>query len=164
MVDLAGLDSLPKLDLPRVQSSPVISIVPINYGCLGSCTYCCVVNARGHLRSYSIEEVADRVRNDIACGFKEFWVTSQDTACYGRDMHTTLRSYCVALGSLPGDFRVRVGMMTPNMVTDMQNRLIESFKSPRIFKFLHLPVQSGDDQTLQSHAQVLHSSRVHRHS
>ena len=40
-------------------------------------------------------------------------------------------------------------MMTPNLVTDMQNRLIEAFDSPKIFKFLHLPVQSGDDTVLQ---------------
>ena len=65
VVELADLDSLPKLDLPRVKSSPVISVVPINYGCLGSCAYCCVVHARGHLRSYSIKEITDRVQADV---------------------------------------------------------------------------------------------------
>ena len=40
-------------------------------------------------------------------------------------------------------------MMTPNLVTDMQTRLIAAFDSPKIFKFLHLPVQSGDDTVLQ---------------
>jgi len=54
-----------------------------------------------------------------------------------------------ALDGLAGDFKVRVGMMTPNMVTDMQNRLVEAFRSDKIFKFLHLPVQSGDDETLK---------------
>jgi threonylcarbamoyladenosine tRNA methylthiotransferase CDKAL1 len=48
-----------------------------------------------------------------------------------------------------GIFHVRVGMMTPNMVTEMQSRLITAFDSPKIFKFLHLPVQSGDDTVLQ---------------
>jgi tRNA A37 methylthiotransferase MiaB len=40
-------------------------------------------------------------------------------------------------------------MMTPNMVTDMQDQLIDAFKSDKVFKFLHLPVQSGDDETLK---------------
>ena len=40
-------------------------------------------------------------------------------------------------------------MMTPNLVTEMQTRLITAFNSPKIFKFLHLPVQSGDDTVLQ---------------
>ena len=53
------------------------------------------------------------------------------------------------MDGLAGDFKVRVGMMTPNMVTDMQAKLIDAFRSDKIFKFLHLPVQSGDDETLK---------------
>ena len=149
VVELGGLDAKPKLDLPRVKSNPVVSVVPVNYGCLGSCAYCCVVFARGHLRSYSIKEVAERVQSDFAAGAKEFWVTSQDTACYGRDLGSNLAELLEALDGLAGDFKVRVGMMTPNMVTDMQAKLIGAFRSDKVFKFLHLPVQSGDDETLK---------------
>ena len=149
VVELNNLNCMPKLDLPRLKSNPIVSIVPINYGCLGSCAYCCVVFARGHLRSYGIKEVVERVENDVASGVREFWVTSQDTACYGRDLQSNLAELLKALGDLDGDFKVRVGMMTPNMVTDMQDELICAFKSDKIFKFLHLPVQSGDDDTLK---------------
>ena len=149
VVELGGLDAKPKLDLPRVKSNPVVSVVPVNYGCLGSCAYCCVVFARGHLRSYSIKEVAERVQSDFAAGAREFWVTSQDTACYGRDLGSNLAELLEAIGDLAGDFKVRVGMMTPNMVTDMQNQFVEAFRSDKVFKFLHLPVQSGDDETLK---------------
>jgi threonylcarbamoyladenosine tRNA methylthiotransferase CDKAL1 len=148
VVELADLDTLPRLDLPNVKSSPVISILPINYGCLGSCAYCCVVHARGHLRSYSIKEVIDRVQADVVSGFKEFWVTSQDTACYGRDLHSNIAQLLLALSNITGDFRVRIGMMTPNMVTDIQQSLIAAYSTVKVFKFLHLPIQSGDDQTL----------------
>ena len=149
VVNLAAIKEKPLLSLPRQTSNPVISIVPINYGCLGSCTYCCVVFARGHLRSYSIKEVVERVQRDYVAGTREFWVTSQDTASYGRDLGTDLAELLTELGRLPGDFRVRVGMMTPNLVTEMQTRLIAAFDNPKIFKFLHLPVQSGDDTVLQ---------------
>ncbi len=147
--DLGGLEGKPRLDLPKIRSNPIVSVVPINYGCLGSCAYCCVVHARGHLRSYSVKEVVDRVRCDVADGATEFWVTSQDTACYGRDFHSNLAELIKALDGLDGDFHLRVGMMTPNMVTDMQEQLIEAYKSKKVFKFLHLPVQSGDDETLK---------------
>ncbi len=150
VIELAGLESLPKLDLPRVQLSPIISVVPINHGCLGSCAYCCVVHARGHLKSYSMNDVTNRVQTDVSSGAKEFWVTSQDTGCYGKDRHSNLAELLRALDSVPGDFKVRVGMMTPNMVTDMQKDLIDAFRSPKMFKFLHLPVQSGDDGVLQN--------------
>jgi len=149
VVDLDRLNGKPKLDLPRIKSNPVVSVVPVNYGCLGSCAYCCVVFARGQLRSYSLKEVLDRIRSDVADGAREVWVTSQDTACYGRDLRSNLAELLQALDGLPGDFEVRVGMMTPNMVTDMQNRLIDAFESDKVFKFLHLPLQTGDDETLK---------------
>lgn len=149
VVDLAEVNRKPLLSLPRHKSNQVVSVVPINYGCLGSCTYCCVVFARGHLRSYSIKEIVERVQDDYAAGAREFWVTSQDTACYGRDLGSNLVELLEALEGLAKDFRVRIGMMTPNLVTDMQKQLITAFKSPKIFKFLHLPVQSGDDTVLQ---------------
>ena len=150
VIDLTTANRKPLLSLPRHKPNSVVSVIPINYGCLGSCTYCCVVFARGHLRSYSIREVVDRVQNDYAAGAREFWLTSQDTACYGRDFHSNLAELLKALKGLAEDFRVRVGMMTPNLVIDMQKQLIDAFKSPKIFEFLHLPVQSGDDTVLQN--------------
>jgi MiaB-like tRNA modifying enzyme len=150
VIELDGaLNAKPVLSLPRLRSNPVISVVPVNYGCLGACAYCCVVFARGHLRSYTIEEVTEQVRKDTAAGAKEFWVTSQDTACYGRDIGTNLAALLNALSDVEGDFKVRVGMMTPNMVTDILDNLIEAFKNEKVFKFVHLPVQSGNDQTLK---------------
>ena len=108
-----------------------------------------MVFARGPLRSYGIKEVVERVKSDYAAGAKEFWITSQDTASYGKDLGTDLAELLEAVGGLAGDFRVRVGMMTPNLVTEMLTRLITAFDNPKIFKFLHLPVQSGDDIVLQ---------------
>ena len=149
LIDLdTALTAKPSLNLPKLQSNPVISVLPVSYGCLGSCAYCCVVFARGHIRSYTINEVTERIRNDLAAGAKEFWITSQDTACYGRDIGTNLASLIKAVGEVKGDFHVRVGMMTPNLVTDILDDLIAAFKNNKIFKFLHLPVQSGDDTVL----------------
>jgi threonylcarbamoyladenosine tRNA methylthiotransferase CDKAL1 len=150
VVDLeAALTAKPGLSLPQLRSNPVVSVLPVSYGCLGSCAYCCVVFARGHLRSYTIKEVTERVRKDLAAGAKEFWVTSQDMGCYGRDIGTNLAALLTALGDVEGDFQVRVGMMTPNLVTDILDDLIEAFKNSKIFKFVHLPVQSGDDRVLK---------------
>jgi len=144
-----ALNALPKLALPRLRSNAVVSVLPVSYGCLGMCAYCCVVFARGQLRSYAIGELAERVRKDLAAGAKEFWVTAQDTGCYGRDIGTNLAALLDALGGVEGDFRVRVGMMTPNTVAGMLSELVAAFGSSRIFKFVHLPVQSGDDGVLR---------------
>ncbi len=139
----------PSLNLSRVRLNLIISIIPVNYGCLGSCAYCCVVFARGRLRSYSIQEIVEKAKRDIATDVKEFWLTSQDTACYGRDIGTNLAELLNALCTIRGDFRIRVGMMTPNVVTDILEDLIRAFRSEKVYKFVHLPVQSGDDQILK---------------
>ncbi len=144
-----AVNAKPNLNLPRLRSNPAISIIPVNYGCLGKCAYCCVVFARGHLRSYAVQEIVERVKKDLDTGAREFWVTSQDTACFGRDSGTNLAELLNALCDVKGDFRVRVGMMTPNMALDILDDLIQAFKDEKIFKFIHLPVQSGDNQTLE---------------
>lgn len=138
----------PSLNLPRLRLNSAISVIPINYGCLGTCAYCCVVFARGHLRSYGIQEIVERVKADLSKGVQEFWITSQDTASYGRDMGTNLAELLNAICDVDKDFKMRVGMMTPNMVTDILDDLVCAFKSEKIFKFIHLPVQSGYDQVL----------------
>ena len=143
------VDSLPSLSLPRARPSPVTSIVPINYGCLGSCAYCCVVFARGRLRSYDLLNIVKRVREDLDLGMREFWITSQDTACYGKDKGTNLAALLRTLCGIDDNFRVRVGMMTLNNVLDMLEELVQAFRDERIFKFIHLPVQSGDDDVLR---------------
>ena len=143
------LTAKPALNLPHLRVNPLISVVPVSYGCLGSCAYCCVVFARGCLRSYTINQITKRVQTDLAAGAKEFWITSQDTACYGRDISTNLAALLKALGAIKGNFKVRIGMMTPNLVTDILDDLIEAFKNNKFFKFVHLPVQSGDDGVLR---------------
>jgi len=151
VVALEGaVNAKPSLDIPRLQLNSVVGIVPINYGCLGSCAYCCVVFARGSLRSYSIQEIVERVRTDLASGVREFWITSQDTACYGKDKGTNLASLLKALCGIEGDFKIRVGMMTPNFAKSILEDLVEVFQSEKIFKFIHLPVQSGDDKVLKN--------------
>lgn len=139
----------PSLCLPRISINKIISIIPINYGCLGSCSYCCVRNARGRLRSSPIERVLERIKKDLIAGAKEVWVTSQDSACYGKDIGTNLAHLLKQICKIKGDFFVRIGMMNPDQTIGILEDLIDTFKEEKVFKFLHLPVQSGDDDILK---------------
>ncbi len=143
-------DSKPSLSLPKVPINSVTGIIPINYGCMGMCSYCCVLFARGRLRSYSVNEIVERVKYDLASGAKEIWLTSQDTACYGKDIATNLADLMKRICEIEGKFFVRIGMMTPNQALEILGDLIEAYKDEKIFKFLHLPVQSGDDEVLRT--------------
>ena len=123
-----SLSSKPELSLPRMEHDRVVSVVPISYGCLGSCAYCCVVFARGRLRSCSVQEVVQRVKDDVDKGFREFWLTAQDVGCYGKDIGSSLAGLLESVCGVEGDFRVRVGMMTPNSVMDELDDLVSAFE------------------------------------
>ena len=150
VIDLGtALVSKPDLSLPSKKSNPVISAIPVNYGCLGSCTYCCVVFARGDLRSYSIPDIVNKVKKELKTGTKEFWITSQDVGCYGKDIETNIIELLQTLCNIKGTFYLRLGMINPNMVLPIIDDLIAIFQNSKMFKFLHLPVQSGDDFILK---------------
>ncbi len=126
------------------------AIVPIAQGCAGRCTYCITRVARGVATSNPVAEVVAQVRRHVARGIREIKLTGQDTAAYGRDCKTDLSELLLAVDTIPGDFRIRVGMADPLTVLPIVEDLVESYASDKIFKFLHLPVQSGDDQVLDA--------------
>ena len=125
------------------------AIVPIAQGCAGRCTYCITRVARGSVKSYATQDLVDRVRRNVARGAREIKLTGQDTAAYGRDADTNLAKLLHAIDGLEGDFRVRVGMADPLTVLPILGDLVDAYASEKVFKFLHLPVQSGDDGVLE---------------
>jgi threonylcarbamoyladenosine tRNA methylthiotransferase CDKAL1 len=138
-----------KSSMPRKRLNPVVGILPIAQGCLGGCSYCQVRNVRGGLKSYGPKRLLAEARGMVASGAREIWVTGQDTGAYGLDIKTSLPELLGELSSLDGDFRIRVGMMNPNHALSMLDELVEAFRSEKIYKFVHVPVQSGDDGVLQ---------------
>lgn len=149
-----GLCSKPRLDLPRIRVNPMIGIVPVAYGCVGECGYCCVRFARGRLRSFEVDEIVNHVRKGLGEGVREFWFTGQDVACFGLDKSVNLVDLLEEVCSIEGvgQFWIRLGMMTPNLLMSFLEELREFLSEQkgmgRIFEFLHVPVQSGDDEIL----------------
>ncbi|MCJ7697134.1 MAG: tRNA (N(6)-L-threonylcarbamoyladenosine(37)-C(2))-methylthiotransferase [Thermoplasmata archaeon] len=127
----------------------VIAPIAIAEGCLLSCSYCITHFARGKLRSFPIQEIAADVCSAIKQGCKEIQLTAQDTASYGLDTRTNLGMLLTQVCTLDGAFRVRVGMMNPTTVQKNLDSILTAYKHHKIYKFLHLPVQSGDDEILE---------------
>jgi len=138
-----------KLNCPELRKNPIIQIVQISEGCNGICSYCIVKLAKGKLFSYPEKEIVKQIELGIKHGCKEIWLTSQDTAAYGQDIKADLVSLLRKIVLIKGDFKVRVGMMDPNNLVLILGDLIKVMKSDKIFKFLHIPVQSGNDEILK---------------
>jgi len=139
----------PKLCMPKVRKNQVIEICEIASGCLSNCSYCETKFARGKLFSYPKDLIVKEMKNSLNQGCKEIWLTSQDCGCYGRDMNSSLPRLLQTVCKIDEKFFVRIGMMNPTYVKHMLDDLIDSYKSERIFKFLHLPIQSGSNQILK---------------
>ena len=137
-----------KVGLPKVRLNPAVGIVEIASGCMSECTFCQTKLAKGGLSSYRMGDVVRQVRAEIDDGCREIWLTSTDNGCYGLDIGTDLPELVNAVSAIPRDFMVRVGMMNPMYMPRIRKRLIESLDSSRVFKFLHIPVQSGSDKVL----------------
>ncbi|CAH0761416.1 unnamed protein product [Diatraea saccharalis] len=135
--------------LPKVRKNPLIEIIPINTGCLNQCTYCKTKHARGELGSYPPEEIIERARQSFEEGVVEIWLTSEDTGTYGRDIGTSLPELLRALVQvIPAGCRLRLGMTNPPYILEHLPDVAQIMKHPRVYKFLHVPVQSGSDQVL----------------
>lgn len=146
-VDLDG-DGSGKLGLPRVRLNEAVSIIQIASGCMSECSFCQTKLAKGGLESYRIGDIVRQVASDVSGGCREVWLSSTDNGCYGLDIGSDLPSLVESVAEVPGDFMVRVGMMNPMYMPRIRDRLVRSYVSGRVYKFLHVPVQSGSDRVL----------------
>ncbi len=140
-----------KVNLPSVRKNPVIGIVPILNGCNYFCTFCSTKLVKGKLFSYPMDAIRRDVKEHLKAGCKEIWITSNDTGAYmveqgGKQKLVELMKNIL---SVPIDFKVRIGMMNPGNTITMLDELIGIFKHPKMFKFLHIPIQSGNNEILR---------------
>lgn len=149
-IEMIGKKKEIKVRLPKIRKNTLINITPICSGCRSSCAYCCVRLAKGSLFSYPREMIIEDIRKSLKEGCKEIWMTSQDCACYGLDIETDLAKLLGEIVKIRGRLLIRIGMMNPKNTMPILKDLINVYKNPNIYKFVHIPVQSGSDKILKS--------------
>ncbi|MEM3482780.1 MAG: MiaB/RimO family radical SAM methylthiotransferase, partial [Candidatus Micrarchaeaceae archaeon] len=137
-----------KLSLYTPQNS-VVARVPISEGCLSNCTFCETKFARGPLNSFSEELILKAIKDSLAHGAKEIELTAQDTGAYGIDKKTNIAELLEKATEIEGDFKIRLGMLNPEHLHRYFDRLVEAYRSDKLYKFVHLPVQSGSNSVLK---------------
>jgi MiaB-like tRNA modifying enzyme len=123
--------------------------IPIAEGCNGGCTFCISRIARGRLRSFDEDKILESARKLVDSGAKEIRLTALDTASYGEDSSTNLVSLVRRISDLDGEFMIRIGMMEPENSHNLIDDLLEVMASRKVYKFLHIPFQSGDPLVLR---------------
>ena len=116
-------------------------------GCDFHCSYCIVPHTRGHARSRNFADVLREARELIARGHREIVISGVNVTTYdngGRDLADLLE----ALLDLDETTRYRLGSAEPGPVIHKVIALMT--RSPRLCRFLHLPLQYGEDTILRA--------------
>ncbi|MFX0059439.1 MAG: tRNA (N(6)-L-threonylcarbamoyladenosine(37)-C(2))-methylthiotransferase, partial [Candidatus Heimdallarchaeota archaeon] len=145
------------LDFPK---NKITGILPISEGCLGSCTYCCVKNARGKLNCYNPESVIENARHQLKQNIKQIYLTSQDCSTYQYN-NTNLFNLVKVINDLDFKFFLRIGMLNPIFLIKDLNQMISIYNLNKVYKLLHIPIQSGSDKILKKMNRFYSISEIH---
>lgn len=119
----------------------------IQEGCDFHCSYCIVPTLRGAARSRRWDDCLREAAALLERGHREIVLTGVNIATYndrGRDLADLAR----AVLDLGPAFRLRLGSTEPGPAL---HRVVELLaEEPRLCRFLHLPMQYGDDAILQA--------------
>ncbi|MCD6227059.1 tRNA (N(6)-L-threonylcarbamoyladenosine(37)-C(2))-methylthiotransferase [Candidatus Micrarchaeota archaeon] len=133
--------------IPSPLPGTVIHPVTLQEGCMNNCTYCFTKFARPILISYPLKNIRWEVEQAVRQGVKEIQLTGQDTGAYhydGKNVADVLKEIC----SVDGEFKVRLGMINPEHVLRLFDNLVLSYNHEKMYKFIHVPIQSGSDDVL----------------
>ena len=76
-------------------------------------------------------------------------MTSEDLGAYGHDIGVTLPELLWQLVEvIPDGCMLRLGMTNPPYIMEYMNEMAAILSHPRVYSFLHIPVQCGSDSVL----------------
>jgi len=154
------VDEFKKIDQFKVHSakrivreSKIHAFVPIMEGCNQFCSYCVVPYARGPEKSRPFEEIVCEVKELAKKDYQEITLLGQNVNAYGKDsnelIHWSKKNFASLLRELHKIKDIKkISFLTSNP-WDLTDEIIEAMKLPKIDRYLHLPIQSGDDEILK---------------
>lgn len=123
------------------------AFLKVQDGCDYTCSYCTIPMARGGSRSENIERTLEHARDIIAQGFHEIVLSGVNVGDYGTGTDTTLHDLLARLLELPGEFRLRISSIEPNLLGD--DIIALAVANPKLVPHFHIPLQSGSDTVLR---------------
>lgn len=118
------------------------TFVPIMEGCDHFCSFCVVPYARGKEISRAFDEIVCEVEELARRGYKEITLLGQNVNSYQPSFAKLIRR----IHEIPGI--KKISFLTSNP-WDLTDDIIQLIKLPKIDRYLHLPVQSGDNRILK---------------
>lgn len=125
------------------------AFLKVQDGCNNFCSYCKVPLVRGKSKSREVQKIIDEARVLAGKGFKEVVLTGICLGSFGKDLHpkVDLVDLIKSLEGIRGLIRIRLSSIEVNDVT--QGLIDLMAKSRKLCHYLHIPLQSGDDEILK---------------
>lgn len=123
--------------------------IRISDGCLNRCAFCAIPLIRGLLKSRTIEDITEEVKQAVFEGVYEINLISQDTTKYGFDLYKKLALVDLldSLCKIEGNFKIRLLYLYPDIVTD---ELIDFIKNhDKVMPYFDIPLQHSEDRLLK---------------
>ncbi|MBI1860458.1 MAG: tRNA (N(6)-L-threonylcarbamoyladenosine(37)-C(2))-methylthiotransferase MtaB [Deltaproteobacteria bacterium] len=120
--------------------------IKIQDGCNYKCTFCTIPMARGRSRSLIPEVVEKQIAEAAAQGFQEVVLTGIHLAHYGWEHNSDLKGLLDRLLAKDGP-RIRLSTLDPFEIPDGLLDLMAT--NSKLCPFLHIALQSGDDEVLK---------------
>ena len=133
--------------------SVIEAYVPIQNGCDKFCTFCAVPYTRGREVSRPSDDILEEVRGLVESGCRSITLLGQNVNSYGLDRRGAELTFTQLMKSI-GEIGVRRGggfwtYFTSPHPRDINRELLETMASYDVLaKWIHLPLQSGDDKVL----------------
>lgn len=123
--------------------------IKVQDGCNQFCTYCIIPYARGRVRSRSLEDVTQEVKELAGNGYREVVLTGIHLSSYGIDFdgERHLLELIRVVHGIDGIMRIRLGSLEPGIVTEDFAKELAAM--PKFCPHFHLSLQSGCDATLK---------------
>jgi len=132
------------------------ALVPIMTGCNNFCAYCAVPYVRGRERSRSVKEILSEIKKLAQKGCLEITLLGQNVNSFSpadKKSFSRVNPYKKPFPALLWEVNRINGVervfFTASHPKDMSDELIDALKLPKMVNYLHLPLQSGDDEVLK---------------
>jgi tRNA-2-methylthio-N6-dimethylallyladenosine synthase len=136
--------------LPARRLSAFSAWVSVSVGCNNTCTFCIVPTLRGIEKDRSEEDILREIRALVSQGVIEITLLGQNVNAYGVDFgdRQAFAKLLRKCGEIEGLERVR--FMSPHP-RDFTDDVIDAMaETHNVMPHLHMPLQSGSNQILQS--------------
>jgi threonylcarbamoyladenosine tRNA methylthiotransferase MtaB len=127
------------------ESNATRALLKIQDGCNVMCSFCLIPFARGHERSRLVDDVVAEAELLSARGHREVVLTGVNIGQY-HSQGVSLTGLIDRLERIDGIQRIRLSSIEPTTVTEPLLERMSS--SQKICPYLHIPLQSGDDEVL----------------